>query len=196
VVNGGGHCLGAPRTASLYASGMPEGRPDIPRELERALFIEAGHRCAIPTCRAVAPLVIEHIDDWTTVREHRFENMIVLCANCHGLKGDGPRKLDRKALRQYKINLGVINNRYSDFERRVLEYFAENPYAYLIRLPVGLDILVLYLVKDGLLAGIPREKGTMWEIEKMHKGYALTPAGREFVKRFAAAQPVSSEADQ
>ena len=84
---------------SLYAVGMPEGRPAIPRELERALFVEAGHRCAIPTCGAVAPPVIEHIDDWATVKEHRFENMIVLCANCHGLKGDGPRKLDRNALR-------------------------------------------------------------------------------------------------
>jgi hypothetical protein len=123
---------------------MPEGRPDIPRELERALFMEAGHRCAIPTCRAVAPLVIEHIDDWAMVQEHKFENMIVLCANCHGLKGEGSRKLDRKALRQYKLNLGVINNRYSDFERRVLEYFAENPRAWQMDLPTGLDMLVLY----------------------------------------------------
>lgn len=175
---------------------MPEGRPDIPRELERALFIEAGHRCAIPTCRAVAPLVIEHIDDWATVREHRFENMIVLCANCHGLKGEGPRKLDRKALRQYKINLGVINNRYSDFERRVLEFFAENPGSWHIDLPVGLDMLVLYLVKDGLLVEIPREKGTYRMKIRMDKGYALTPAGQEFVKNFATAQPVSSEANQ
>lgn len=197
MVNGGGHCPRAPRTASLYAIGMPEGRPDIPRELERALFLEAGHRCAIPTCRAVAPLIIEHIDDWAMVREHRFENMIVLCANCHGLKGEGPRKLDRKALRQYKINLGVINNRYSDFERRVLEFFAENPGVWYIDLPLGLDILVLYLVKDGLLVAIPREKGTVWDNKKqMYKGYVLTSAGQEFVKRFAAAQPVSSEANQ
>ena len=175
---------------------MPEGRPEIPRELERALFVEAGHRCAIPTCRAVAPLVIEHIDDWATVREHEFENMIVLCANCHGLKGDGPRRLDRKALRQYKLNLGIINNRYSDFERRVLEFFAENPSAWMIDLPLGLDILVLYLVKDGLLVAVPREKGTIWDVKKMHKGYVLTAAGREFVKKFAAAQPVSAEARQ
>jgi hypothetical protein len=173
---------------------MPQGRPDIPRELERALFVEAGHRCAIPTCRAVAPLVIEHIEDWATVQERVFENMIVLCANCHGLKGDGPRRLDRKALRQYKINLGVINNRYSDFERRVLEFFAENSTSWMINLPVGLDILVLYLIKDGLLVEIPREKGTIWEVREMKKGYILTRAGREFVENWAAAQPVTSEA--
>lgn len=83
-------------------------------------MIEAGHRCAIPTCRAVAPLQIDHIEDWAMVREHKFENMIVLCANCHGLKNEGPRRLDRKALRQYKDNLSTINDRNGDLERRLL----------------------------------------------------------------------------
>jgi hypothetical protein len=103
---------------------MPQGRPAIPRELERELFVEAGYRCAIPTCRAVAPLVIEHIADWAEVREHKFENTIVLCANCHGLKGEGQRQLSRAALRQYKANLGLLNHRYSALERRLLEDFA------------------------------------------------------------------------
>lgn len=173
---------------------MPEGRPDIPRELERALLVEAGHRCAIPTCRTVVPLIIEHIDDWAKVKEHRFENMIVLCANCHGLKGDGPRKLDRKALRQYKINLGVVNSRYGDIERRVLEFFAVNPGINDIILPGGLDILLLYLVKDRLLAKIPPAGSTYFGSVPMQQGYMLTSAGREFVGRWAAAQPVSSEA--
>jgi len=175
---------------------MPEGRPEIPRDLERALFVEAGHRCAIPTCRAVAPLVIEHIDDWAIVREHRFENLIVLCANCHGLKGEGPRRLDRKALRQYKINLGVINSRYGDIERRVLEFFAEQPGINDITLPGGLDILLLYLIKDGLLAKMPYRGGIYFGSLPMQQGYVLTPAGREFVGKWAAAQPVSAEARQ
>ena len=175
---------------------MLEGRPEIPRELERALFIEAGHRCAIPTCRAVAPLVIEHIDDWATVREHKFENMIVLSANCHGLKGDGPRKLDRKALRQYKANLGVINSRYGGIERRALVFFAENPGVNEISLPGGLDILLLYLIMDGLLIKRPLGGGVYFGSVPMHQGYILTPAGREFVSRWAAAQPVSAEARQ
>jgi hypothetical protein len=72
---------------------VPEGRPPIPAELERSLFLEAGYRCAIPTCRAVAPLTIDHIEDWANVKEHKFINMLVLCRNCHGIKGEGPRKL-------------------------------------------------------------------------------------------------------
>ncbi len=174
---------------------MPDGRPSIPAELERALMVEAGHRCAIPTCRAVAPLVIEHIVDWSIVKEHKFENMIVLCANCHGLKGDGPRKLDRKSLKQYKLNLGIINSRYGDIERRVLEFFATNPDANTIRLPGGLDILVAYLIIDGLLVKPPPAGGIYFGDVPMHQVYVLTQPGRDFVRKWAEAQPVADAPD-
>ena len=65
---------------------------EISNALERALMIEAGYRCAIPTCRTVQPLQIEHIEDYSKVQKHEFANMLVLCANCHGMKGEGPRK--------------------------------------------------------------------------------------------------------
>ena len=87
-------------------------------------MIEAGHRCAIPTCRAIGPLEIEHIDEWAKVRKHEFVNMIVLCANCHGRKGVRRGEIDKKALRQYKESLAVLNSRYGEFERRILDYFA------------------------------------------------------------------------
>jgi len=133
---------------------------------------------------------MEHIDDWAEVREHRFENMIVLCANCHGLKGSGPRKLDRKSLRQYKINLGIVNGRYGEIERRVLEFFAENPAVTDIILPGGLDVMLLYLIKDGLLLKRPLGGGVYFGSVPMQQGYILTPAGRDFVTRWAAAQPI------
>jgi HNH endonuclease len=169
---------------------MPEGRDDISLPLQRSLMIEAGHRCAIPTCRAVAPLVFEHIEDWVKVREHKFENMIVLCANCHGLKGEGPRKLDRKSLRQYKLNLAVVNGRYGDIERRVLEFFAVNPEANDMYLPGGLDILLAYLLIDGLLQKAPPVGGIYFGPHPMYQNYLLTSAGREFVERWADAQPI------
>ena len=175
---------------------MPAGRDEIPLPLQRALMVEAGHRCAIPTCRAVAPLIIEHIEDWAKVKEHKFENMIVLCANCHGLKGEGPRRLDRKSLKQYKLNLGVVNGRYGDIERRVLEFFATNTSVDEIYLPGGLDILLAYLINDGLLAKPPPTGGIYFGSVPMQQSYVITDAGREFVKRLAEAQPVSDEAQQ
>ncbi|MGI5165628.1 HNH endonuclease signature motif containing protein [Spirillospora sp. CA-253888] len=120
-------------------------------------MLEADHRCAIPTCRVVAPLNIEHIDDWARVQKHEFDNLIVLCANCHGLKKDktNARHLDRKALRQYKANLGLLNARYGDFERRVIELFASNPGARVIKLTGGSDInriQLMHLLRDGMLS--------------------------------------------
>ncbi|WP_426506733.1 HNH endonuclease [Dactylosporangium sp. McL0621] len=144
-------------------------RPDVPAELKRRLMIEAGHRCAIPTCRQIGPLQIEHIDDWAKVQRHDFENMIVLCANCHGRKGTRHGEIDRKSLRQYKANLAILNSRYSDLERRVLEVLADqreavakvlagNPHlapdlarGLSIQLPSSLRLLMMYLIKDGYM---------------------------------------------
>ena len=35
------------------------------------------------------------------VKEHSFENMIVLCANCHGLKGEKPRRVGGKRVARW-----------------------------------------------------------------------------------------------
>ena len=185
---------------------MPQDRPAIPRELERALFIEAGYRCAIPTCRAVAPLEIEHIEDWAKVQEHKFENMIVLCANCHGRKGGGRGQLDRQALRQYKANLALLNHRYGEFERRILDYFAQNPQANMILLPGGMELLVYHLMVDGYLSqaagfqpaffasyqGVDSEGREMQIDIPSQVMCVLTPAGLEFVKNWKEAKPLDS----
>lgn len=81
---------------------MPENRPAVPRELERSLLVEASHRCAIPACRSW-PVELAHIVPWVKVREHRFENMIALCPNCHTRFDQG--QIDRRAMFQYKANL-------------------------------------------------------------------------------------------
>ncbi|MGP3920677.1 HNH endonuclease [Nonomuraea sp. 10N515B] len=129
----------------------------MPAEIARAVFTEAGHRCAVPTCKQTAALEIEHIDDWAKVKEHKFENLILLCAVCHARKekDTNARGLDRKALRQYKANLAVLNGRYSDVERRVLEWFAMHPGQRIIELPLSSEVLVMYLVKEGYINQIP-----------------------------------------
>ncbi|MCV7178788.1 HNH endonuclease [Mycolicibacterium sphagni] len=85
---------------------MPEGRPDIPAQMKRDVLVEAGHRCAIPTCRS-APVQINHIVPWATLKEHTFDNLIALCGTCHDryTRGD----IDQKSMRQYKANLSVVN---------------------------------------------------------------------------------------
>ena len=183
---------------------MPEGRPAIPRALERDVLVEAGHRCAIPTCRQW-PVDIEHIDDWSKVKEHKFENLIALCPICHRRKGDKPGQIDRLALRQYKANLAFLHDRYGDLERRLLEDYAErrakgdltdedgDPFNY-YQLGPGSQLLLRYLLKDGYLerleARVPKIGGMA-----LTEYYQFTTAGDEFVDRWVKAQPVDPAAD-
>ena len=169
-------------------------------------MIEAGYRCAIPTCRTTGPLQIDHIVEYAEVLGHDFSNMIVLCANCHGLKvkDANPRKLDRKALKIIKHNLGLINRRYNDVERRILEHFAEKPNAGYVLLP-GTEVLFAYLLKDDLIEGMPDlvVPGEQWVIDAGEvffatRAYSLTDRGKEFVRRLRenkVADPPARESD-
>ncbi|MEV6695063.1 HNH endonuclease signature motif containing protein [Micromonospora sp. NPDC051196] len=174
---------------------MAEGRPAVPAQLRRDLLVEAGHRCAIPTCRQPTPLQLEHIEDWAKVQRHDFANMIVLCANCHARKTAG--QIDRKSLHQYKANLAVLNNRYGEVERRVLELFATsgqlNGY---IQFPGTFDILLMYLLRDGLLTRLA-DNGPQLEIMGVPQAvkFALTDAGRSFVEKWRNAEVVESAAE-
>jgi hypothetical protein len=66
------------------------------------VLIEAGHRCAIHSCRHV-DVDVHHIVPWAQCGEHRFENLIALCPNCHRRAERGD--IDRKSLRLYKARL-------------------------------------------------------------------------------------------
>jgi hypothetical protein len=161
-------------------------RPAIPRPLERDVLIEAGHRCAIPTCRQ-RPVDIAHIEPWARVRKHEFENLIVLCKNCHGLVHDGV--IDRPALRQYKANLSLLHYRYGEFERRMLQWFVDHPDEARIDLPSAPGLHVMYLERDGLIEDATeeaaRESNTMILTaaggQPLEPTYRLTDAGRELV---------------
>jgi hypothetical protein len=138
---------------------------------------------------------VEHIDEWAKVKEHRFENLIALCPTCHRRKGDGPDQIDRKSLRQYKANLSLLNHRYSELERRVLTYFADEPDENTITLSAGLDLMVMHLVRDGYLDHGPvwytDSARTFWSwVVPVSQEYWLTFEGREFVQRWANAEPL------
>jgi hypothetical protein len=82
-----------------------QSRPAIPAELKRQVLVEAGHRCAIHTCRHPADVDLHHIIPWKDCREHKFENLIALCPNCHRRADAG--EIDRKSLVMYKTRLAA-----------------------------------------------------------------------------------------
>jgi hypothetical protein len=156
-------------------------RPPIPTALKRQLLVEAGHRCSIPTCRQT-PIELAHIVAWSVCKTHTFDNLIVLCPTCHTRYDRG--EIDRKAMLNYKHNLCVINSRYGDFEQRVLRVFAEKQQGDQIALPGGLDIMLMYLLQDGLLADTGQNSGIFMNNMPSQKIYELTEQGRKFINKW------------
>jgi len=164
-------------------------RPAIPRQLEREVLIESGHRCGIPTCHQV-PVEMAHIIPWEKVHEHSFENLIALCPTCHTRYDKG--EIDRKAMLQYKANLSVLNGRYGDLERRVLRYFAERINEDAIWLVGGLEILIMNLLKDDLIIDTGKTNGVSFGDDDFMvdagRLYQITAKGKEFIQHWLLAE--------
>lgn len=192
---------------------MTDDRPAVPASLRRSLFEEAGYRCAIPTCRVPGPLELAHIEPWAQVREHRFENMIALCRNDH-FRFDHA-EIPRQSVRVFKANLAVLNARYSEIERRLLEHFFETGLDTVVRLDAG-DLATLSfrnLVRDDLVGVVRPPQGGMkvnvpgnpirtidgpdgrprivpgsGKLIGEYEEYRLTTAGADFVRRWFGAE--------
>lgn len=61
-------------------------RPPIPAELKRQVRQRCGFGCVI----CGSPIYdYDHIEDYASVREHSFENLVLLCPMCHRKKTKG-----------------------------------------------------------------------------------------------------------
>ena len=171
-------------------------REHIPASIERAVLAEAGHRCAIPTCRATTT-EIAHIVPWATSQDNSFENLIALCPNCH-TRFDQKKEIDRLSIKMYKQNLGVLNNRYGEFERRLFEILAQSGERVFV-VGAGGDVLLANAVKDGFFED-KHVQGMNLDITgsngfkksfPMSFTYWVTDVGVEFIKRFATGQNIA-----
>jgi len=165
-------------------------RPSLPRALERAVKVEAGHRCAIPTCRQ-HPVENAHVEPRKPDGSNDvFDNLIALCPTCHTRYDKG--EIDRTSMRQYKANLSVLNSRYGDLERRLLQEYADDPEAKVIQLPGGWAILLKYLLEDELIRPVSHQElgvGQAVTIMGMpsHEYFAITSKGQDFIGRWLQA---------
>lgn len=169
-------------------------RDAIPADIKRAVLVEAGHRCAIPTCRSTTT-EIAHIVPWAETQDNSFANLIALCPNCH-TRYDQKKEIDRKAIQMYKQNLGVLNNRYGDMERRIFEYVAVTKERVFI-LGAGGDFMVANAVKDGLFVQQPTAPDTTAGLQVNGPNgfskwfpvtfiYWVSDKGVDFVNRYAS----------
>lgn len=94
-------------------------RKAIPAELKRRILVESGHRCAIPTCR-FPTTELAHIEPYSKVKKHEYNNLIALCPNCHTRFDNG--EIDKKSMIFYKNKVRFLSDRYSKYELNVLDY--------------------------------------------------------------------------
>lgn len=126
----------------------PTPRPPIPADIKRKVLVEAGHRCAISTCRYIN-VEIHHIVPWQTCLLHDYHNLIALCPNCY-VRADRD-EIHRKALRIYKASLRFTHDKYSQFEVDVLTEACKLPVNHALPFPRGMELLVKRVVESNFV---------------------------------------------
>ncbi|RUP09053.1 HNH endonuclease signature motif containing protein [Hyphomicrobium sp.] len=156
-----------------------EGRPPIPAELRRRVLVEAGHRCAIPTCRYIE-VDVHHIIPWAKCKTHEYENLIALCPNCH--RRADRDEIDRKSLRLYKSNLRFLHDKYSQLEMDVLfNLFQQEPNA-VLPWPPMMMILLKRIIDAELVTVTLAATGVYMNGVKSSPDYlSLSVKGREYM---------------
>lgn len=153
-------------------------RPAIPTDLERAVLIECGHRCAISVCRQT-PVELAHIIPWSKCKEHKFENLIGLCPTCHTRYDK--HEIDRKSMQRYKLNLLLVNSRYGDLEQRVIYHFVKHRASEGFWWFADMEILLIRLLEDGLLTSSGQTRLIAGLAQKLYK---LTKNGIGYVQQW------------
>ena len=114
-------------------------RKKIPIKVERLLYAESLGRCMNPSCNKVVITSTgdisekAHIVEYSSSKDHDFNNLIILCPNCH-TEFDKNNKFTKEEVKSWKDNRRefiskLFKTKFSNFEslkRELLPYFIEN----------------------------------------------------------------------
>jgi hypothetical protein len=174
---------GAPAPAPARRSLGRGGFEGVLRARKKTALVEAGHRCAIPTCRHPTT-EIAHIVPASESHDDSFENLIALCPKCQ------KKEIDAQSMRMYKRNLAILNSRYSDFERRVFDQIAETDQRS-FTVEAGFEIPLFHAVNDGLLRRVELAPAGIQRGEATHYKYEVTDEGLDFINRYVCGEDIS-----
>ena len=161
----------------------PGGIAGVLRVRKRMALAEAGHRCAIPTCRHPTT-EIAHIVPESPSHDDSSANLIALCPKCQ------KKEIGAQSIRMYKHNLKILNSRYSDFERRMFDQIAETDRRSFI-VEAGLEICLLHAVHDGLLKRVELAPVANQRGEPTQHTYEVTDEGLAFIHRYVCGEDIS-----
>lgn len=154
-------------------------RRPIPALIKQQVLIEAGYRCAVPTCRTVIPLDLHHITRVADDGSDEADNLLALCPNCHARhhRGDIPAE----ALKVYKGLLVSLNEGLGREAKDALLFFSlEQPSFFAISADQVLKLSPL--IVSGLLSVNPATfNGQIvspphYRVELTEKGAAVVDA--------------------
>ncbi len=81
--------------------------PNIPIATRRQVLMEAGYRCAVPTCRNILAIDLHHIIKVKEDGSNEAHNLIALCGVCHDLYHRG--EISNDAISNWKGMLVALN---------------------------------------------------------------------------------------
>ena len=87
-------------------------RKAIPQSIRQDVLIEAGYRCAVPTCRTILAIDLHHIVEVAKGGGNEKSNLLALCPTCHALFHRD--EISREAIRVWK---GVLVSLNEGFDR-------------------------------------------------------------------------------
>lgn len=87
---------------------LQKKRKTVPPATRQIILLEAGYKCANPTCRHILTLELHHIIWIKDGGGNEPENLVALCPNCHSLHSTGHIPMD--AIRCWKNLLLSLNN--------------------------------------------------------------------------------------
>jgi hypothetical protein len=162
---------------------MSEDRNNIPADIKRKIFVEAGHRCAIPTCRALE-VEIHHIIPWEKCHKHNYENLIALCPTCHTRADRG--EIDRKSLKMYKNNLRMLYDKFTIFEIDLLYELDSLPLNQAAQFPPFMKLFIKRLIESAYVEYIQTPMGISIGGMKSNPDYVkITDFGRDFITQIS-----------
>ena len=97
-------------------------RPAIPQDVRRAVLIEAGYRCAVPTCRTILAIDLHHMVKVANGGSNDADNLIAICPTCHALHHRGV--IPDEALRVWKGMLVSLNRAFDKDAMDLLLFLA------------------------------------------------------------------------
>ena len=156
-----------------------DSRPPIPADIRRRVLVEAGHRCAIPTCRHI-DVDVHHIIEWAKAKAHEYDNLIALCPNCHrrAHKGD----IDRKSLRLYKLNLRFAHDKFSQLEIDLLFKLQRAPSGLGVSWPSFMKVLIDRILEAGyVIVHEPQDWTAVGGLRTTPDILTLSPLGHAFL---------------